>query len=141
MTSGTRPLAIVTGASSGIGYELAKCYAGQGFNLLIAADQPSINNAAQDFRAMGITVEAVEADLSTLEGVDKLYAAPMRGTGWDTASSTSTSVRCRTLLTQTLLARSTCSESRARHACPRAGPYPHHWFRGRLHARQFPGSL
>jgi short-subunit dehydrogenase len=70
-----RPLAIVTGASTGIGYELAKCCAEQGFDLLIAADEPEIQEAAQAFRALGVTVEAVEADLATLEGVDKLYAA------------------------------------------------------------------
>jgi NAD(P)-dependent dehydrogenase (short-subunit alcohol dehydrogenase family) len=56
MTSHTRPLAIVTGASSGIGYELAKCCAEQGFDLLIAADQPSIHEAAQEFRALGAAV-------------------------------------------------------------------------------------
>ena len=38
MTSDTRPLAIVTGASAGIGYELATCCAKQGFDLLVAAD-------------------------------------------------------------------------------------------------------
>jgi hypothetical protein len=38
---------------SGIGYDLAKCCAEQGSDLLIAADQPSIHSAAQDFRAMG----------------------------------------------------------------------------------------
>jgi uncharacterized protein len=75
MTSHTRPLAIVTGASSGIGYELAKCCADQGFDLLVAADQPAIHDVARDFRALGVAVEAVEADLATLEGVDKLYAA------------------------------------------------------------------
>ena len=75
MTSDTRPLAIVTGASSGIGYELAKCCAEHGFDLLIAADQPAINDAAQEFRALGVAVEAVEADLATLDGVDRLYAA------------------------------------------------------------------
>lgn len=72
--SGTRPLAIVTGASVGIGYELARCCAENGFDLLIAADEPAINQAAQDFRALGVEVEALEADLATLEGVDQLYA-------------------------------------------------------------------
>jgi uncharacterized protein len=75
MTSNTRPLAIVTGASSGIGYELARLCAENGFNLLIAADKSDINQAAHDFRALGVAVEAVEADLATLAGVDKLYAA------------------------------------------------------------------
>lgn len=70
-----KPLAIVTGASSGIGYELAKICAENNFDLVIAADKSEINNAAQDFRQMGAEVEAVEADLATLEGVDKLYAA------------------------------------------------------------------
>jgi short-subunit dehydrogenase len=75
MTAHTRPLAIVTGASAGIGYELAKCCAEQGFDLLVAADQPSIHDAAQDCRALGAAVEAIEADLATLTGVDRLYAA------------------------------------------------------------------
>jgi uncharacterized protein len=70
-----RPLAIVTGASTGIGYELAKCCAENGFDLLVAADEPKIQEAAQDFRALGVAVEAVETDLATIEGVDKLYAA------------------------------------------------------------------
>jgi short-subunit dehydrogenase len=75
MTSDTRPLAIVTGASSGIGYELAKCCAEHGFDLLIAADQPTIHHAAQEFRTLGAAVDAIEADLATREGVDELYAA------------------------------------------------------------------
>jgi short-subunit dehydrogenase len=75
MASTTRPLAIVTGASSGIGYELATCCADHGFDLLVAADEPAINEAAQDFRTLGTVVEVVEADLATLDGVDKLYAA------------------------------------------------------------------
>jgi short-subunit dehydrogenase len=70
-----RPLAIVTGASSGIGYELAKICAENGFDLIVAADQPTITAAAQQFRGLGVAAEAVEADLATLEGVDKLYAA------------------------------------------------------------------
>jgi short-subunit dehydrogenase len=70
-----RLFAIVTGASSGIGYELAKLCAENGFDLLIAADEPAINRAAQDFRSLGVNVEAVEADLATEQGVEKLFAA------------------------------------------------------------------
>jgi short-subunit dehydrogenase len=75
MSANTRPFAIVTGASVGIGYELAKLCAGNGYDLLIAADEPRINEAAEAFRALGVEVEAVEADLATLEGVDRLYNA------------------------------------------------------------------
>jgi uncharacterized protein len=75
MPSNTRSLAIITGASSGIGYELARCCAEHDFDVLIAADEPAIHKSAQDFRALGATVEAVEADLATLEGVDRLVAA------------------------------------------------------------------
>ena len=75
MDSNTRSFAIVTGASSGIGYELAKICAEHGFDLLVAADQAAISQAAEDFRRLGVNVEAVEADLATREGVEKLYAA------------------------------------------------------------------
>jgi len=71
-------LAVVTGASTGIGYELAKQCAKHGFDLVIAADEPEIRQAAQEFRALGAEVEAVEADLATTDGVDKLYQA-LRG--------------------------------------------------------------
>ena len=75
MASATRPLAVVTGASTGIGYELAKQCAENGFDLIVAADEPEIENAAADFRKLGSEVEPVQADLATLDGVDKLYAA------------------------------------------------------------------
>jgi short-subunit dehydrogenase len=68
-------LAIVTGASTGIGYELAKCCAREGFDLLVVADEPEIHDAAKDFKSMGVQVEAVETDLATLEGVNTLYEA------------------------------------------------------------------
>jgi len=67
--------AIVTGASSGIGYELAMLCAKDGFDLLVAADMPELDRAAEQFRAQGVSVEAVNVDLATSEGVDRLYAA------------------------------------------------------------------
>jgi short-subunit dehydrogenase len=63
----------VTGASSGL--ELARCCANGGFDLLIAADEPAIEGAAEQLRTLGAEVRAVQADLATLEGVDRLVAA------------------------------------------------------------------
>ncbi len=70
-----RPLALVTGASSGIGYELARQCAENGFDLFIVADEASIVEAAQGLRAAGAHVESMQLDLSTLEGIDALVAA------------------------------------------------------------------
>jgi short-subunit dehydrogenase len=68
-------LALVTGASSGIGYELATICAREGFDLLVAADSPKIHEAAAELRKIGVGVDAVEVDLATTAGVDRLYAA------------------------------------------------------------------
>src|SRR5262245_13162814 len=70
-----RPFAVVTGASTGIGYELARCCAQHGFDLLVAADEPEIIEAAEELRESGATVECVQCDLSTRAGVDSLFAA------------------------------------------------------------------
>jgi uncharacterized protein len=67
--------AIVTGGSTGIGFELAKHCLDSGYDVLMAADEPQILDAAASLRGSGKQVEALEVDLSTIEGVDKLYAA------------------------------------------------------------------
>jgi short-subunit dehydrogenase len=74
-TTTARPLAVVTGASTGIGFELAKLFVDDGYDLVIAADEPEIANAADSLRRDGATVTPIEADLATLDGVDKLYDA------------------------------------------------------------------
>jgi short-subunit dehydrogenase len=66
-----RPLALVTGASSGIGYELGKLFAEDGFDLIVAADTP-LAEARQAFEALGARVETVRADLSTEDGIGQL---------------------------------------------------------------------
>ena len=75
MAQSERPLALVTGASTGIGYELARIAGENGFDLLICADEDEIEDAAEDFRLNGVTVEALKADLATIEGVEELYVA------------------------------------------------------------------
>jgi len=68
------PLALVTGASSGIGYELAVQCARHGLDLVIAADQ-SLQQATDNLTHMGVNVQAVETDLATPDGVAQLYAS------------------------------------------------------------------
>jgi len=72
---GEGKLAIVTGASTGIGFELAHIAAKKGYDLLIVADEPLIDAAAGDLRQYGTQVTAVEADLATFDGNDRLLAA------------------------------------------------------------------
>src|SRR4051794_16425646 len=67
----TRPLAVVTGASSGIGFELAKQCATNGFDLILAADEP-LEDAVDVCRQLGASVETVDVDLATIPGVDSL---------------------------------------------------------------------
>lgn len=67
--------AIITGASTGIGFELAHLAAQEGYDLLVVADEPLIDASATDFRRHGVDVRSIEADLSTLEGVDRLLEA------------------------------------------------------------------
>ena len=70
-----RPLALVTGASSGIGYELAREFADNGFDLIVTAEDDELTAAAQHLRDHGAEVAALQIDLATPGGVDELYAA------------------------------------------------------------------
>jgi len=68
-------LAVITGASSGIGRELGFVCAEAGYHLLIAADEPQIHEVAAALRTRGANVSSVEADLSSVEGVQRLCDA------------------------------------------------------------------
>src|SRR4051812_39711133 len=70
-----RPLALVTGASTGIGRALARQFAEHGFDLVVAADDDAIWDAADALRGLGVTVTAEQVDLATAEGVTALHAA------------------------------------------------------------------
>jgi short-subunit dehydrogenase len=73
-SSTSRPLAVVTGASSGIGLELAKQFAEHDYDLIIAAEDDELAGAARELEAMGAQVDAVQVDLATDGGVDELWA-------------------------------------------------------------------
>ncbi len=73
--TGARPLAVVTGASSGIGLELARQFAEHGFDLVVNAESDALTTAAAELRQYGGDVQAVQADLRTYDGVEELYRA------------------------------------------------------------------
>jgi short-subunit dehydrogenase len=66
-------LALVTGASSGIGFSLAKELAARGYDLVVCSAGPRLDNAATNFQSLGVEVTEVPADLATREGVDQLW--------------------------------------------------------------------
>lgn len=71
----TRRLAVVTGASSGIGLELAKQFARHGFDLLVAADSERLVTATSELEPLGAPVVPVQVDLTTTDGVEQLFTA------------------------------------------------------------------
>ncbi|HEV2635222.1 MAG TPA: SDR family NAD(P)-dependent oxidoreductase [Actinocrinis sp.] len=71
----TRPFAVVTGASSGIGFELAKQFAEHGFDLLINSEDSHLAGAAEQLRLTGADVQELQMNLRTYDGVEDLYTA------------------------------------------------------------------
>ena len=67
-----RNLALVTGASSGIGRELAKQFAQNGFDLIVAAED-ELDGAVAELQSLGATVDSVRVDLAAPEGVEELW--------------------------------------------------------------------
>ena len=75
MTTSSEPgLAVITGASTGIGRALAMVFAEHGFDLVLAADEPQVQDAAAEAGRDGIAVTPVQVDLATAEGVEALHA-------------------------------------------------------------------
>ncbi len=68
-----RPLAVVTGASSGTGLELARQFAEEGYELVICANDETIFTVQTDLETYGGNVTAIETDLATFYGVENLY--------------------------------------------------------------------
>jgi short-subunit dehydrogenase len=74
-TLSNRPFGVVTGASSGIGLELARECVQHDFDLVVCAEDRGIHDAADHLSAAGASVQAVRADLATYDGVEHLYRA------------------------------------------------------------------
>ena len=72
-------LALVTGASSGIGLELARQFVEHGFDVIINAEDNELAQAEASLAGSGAEVRAVKADLATHEGVERLWAAVTAG--------------------------------------------------------------
>jgi len=75
MAEALRPLAVITGASTGIGLEWAKCCARNNYDLILSDTTPHIKNTAIELSHPGIKIEPIEADLASPEGVEKIYSA------------------------------------------------------------------
>ncbi len=78
-TAGPTPLALVTGASSGIGLALAHQFVDHGYDVVVTAEDAELDQAAAELSASGRQVLPVRADLSTPEGVTALYGAATQG--------------------------------------------------------------
>src|SRR5438067_766137 len=68
-------LAVVTGASSGIGFSLAKELASRGYDLMICSEGERLDSAAQELKSMGVQIKPVHANLAKRDGVDQLWRA------------------------------------------------------------------
>jgi short-subunit dehydrogenase len=73
MNGSDRQLAVVTGASSGIGFELAKVFADNDFDLIIAAEDEELQLAARELNQIAGSVQAIRVNLARPQGVEELY--------------------------------------------------------------------
>src|SRR5947209_10954757 len=73
MVDNGKQFAVITGASSGIGYELARVFGKNGYELLITSDSEKIESAAEELHRLGFAVQTVQSDLATYDGVEKLW--------------------------------------------------------------------
>jgi short-subunit dehydrogenase len=70
----TEKMALVTGASSGIGLHLANELAARGYDLIVCSSGERLESAAQNLRSTGAEVVEVQADLATRQGVADLWS-------------------------------------------------------------------
>jgi uncharacterized protein len=76
---GDSQLALITGASSGIGFELAKQFAKHGYDLVVAAEDDGIRDVPARLSQFAAEVQPVQVDLRTADGVEHLYQSAVDG--------------------------------------------------------------
>lgn len=72
-TPSTPPLALVTGGSSGIGFELAKQFAMNGFDVAISGQSGRVFNSAKELQEMGVEAYAYQGDAGSYDGVEGFW--------------------------------------------------------------------
>jgi uncharacterized protein len=73
-----RPLSMVTGASSGIGFEIARQFAQLGHDIAISGSSDKIHAAADSLRSLGVEAYPHQADAATYEGVEGFWQFVMK---------------------------------------------------------------
>jgi short-subunit dehydrogenase len=72
--SSQRPLAFVTGGSSGIGFELAKQFAENGFDVAISGSSERVHESVKALKELGVEAYGHQADAATFEGVENFWS-------------------------------------------------------------------
>ena len=75
MKENSGKFAVITGASSGIGYELARVFGKNGYDLLVTSEDEGLQRAVTELQDLGVNIESVQADLAEYDGVEQLWAA------------------------------------------------------------------
>ncbi|WP_460798674.1 SDR family NAD(P)-dependent oxidoreductase [Microbacterium sp. GXF0217] len=69
----TRPLALVTGGSSGIGFELAKQFAEHGYDVAISGQSDRVFASADELTKLGVEAYPYQGDAGTYDGVEGFW--------------------------------------------------------------------
>lgn len=68
-----KPLAVIASSSCSDGYDLARQFAEHGYDIIVAAHNPSVVEEAEDFKELGVDAVSYQLDLSSPEGIEQLY--------------------------------------------------------------------